>query len=92
MCPTARNLTLEPRQSVRAIINEEQYFGELRKMDMQAEHDRGVHPDMPYVLRGEVVWGNPSRGHEQAGDRPVLSLTSRVGWLSSFPSPVHRNV
>lgn len=35
---------------------------------------------MARILRGEVLWAdlNPTRGHEQAGERPVLVLSHDV--------------
>jgi mRNA interferase MazF len=35
---------------------------------------------MARILRGDIIWANldPTRGHEQAGSRPVLILSQNV--------------
>jgi mRNA interferase MazF len=35
---------------------------------------------MARILRGDIIWANldPTRGHEQAGSRPVLVLSQNV--------------
>lgn len=35
---------------------------------------------MARILRGEIYWGdlNPTRGHEQAGERPVLVISHDI--------------